>query len=135
MERAIIKDVVILSKKCEPAQRSDLSIGQDLVDTLHANKRSVGLAANMIGVSKRIIVVKFGKTELLMFNPVLRAKHSRYTNEEGCLSLEGARTVTRYFTITVEYRDPDWKLRTITFHGLPAEIVQHEMDHLEGILI
>ena len=136
MVRPIVRDTFILSRKSEPATKLDEGTGQDLLDTLAANKdRCVGMAANMIGVSKRIIVVNIGPVNLLMYNPVILRKDTPYEAEEGCLSLDGVRKTTRYKNIEVEYFDASWKKRRQSFTGWTAEIVQHEMDHLEGIVI
>ena len=109
---------------------------KDLKDTLAANKdRCVGMAANMIGEKKRIIIVSLGFEDLIMINPVLLSKDGPYTAEEGCLSLDGIRITTRYNNIEVEYVDEDWKKHKEKYSGFTAQIIQHEMDHLEGILI
>ena len=136
MEKPIVKDVLFLSKKSTPAGKEDRTTGRDLLDTLHAHKdRCVGLAANMIGVNKRIIVVAAGSVDLLMYNPQIVAKTKPYAASEGCLSLEGVRTARRWETITVEYLDDSWKKQKRTFSGMAAQVIQHEMDHLDGILI
>ncbi len=136
MVRPIVKDVLSLMRKSEAAARQDLSVGQDLRDTLRANRdRCVGMAANMIGVSKRIIIVSLGILDLVMYNPVLLRRDTPYETEEGCLSLEGVRKTTRWQNIEVEYLDDGWKKHRQTFSGWTAQIVQHEMDHLDGILI
>lgn len=136
MEKPIVKDVMFLSQKCQEAQRSDLGDGIDLIDTLNANRRRcIGLAANMIGIRKRIIVAAIGPVSLVMFNPVIVRKSGEYETEEGCLSLEGTRKTKRWKNITVEYLDMSWKKQRQDFSGLPAETLQHEIDHLNGILI
>ncbi len=136
MVRAIVKDVLFLSQPSEEATGKDLQVGKDLLDTLEANKdRCVGMASNMIGVLKRVIVVNAGIMNLVMFNPVIRKAEKPYETEEGCLSLTGVRKTTRYEAIELEYMDPEWKKQTRSFTGRIAQIVQHEVDHLNGILI
>lgn len=136
MIKPIVKDVFFLGQKSEPATKQDLSVGQDLQDTLAANKdRCVGMAANMIGVRKRIIIVNIGFMNLVMYNPVLLKKDTPYETEEGCLSLEGVRKTTRYQNIEVEYLDSSWKKHRQKFSGWTAQIILHEMDHLDGVII
>ena len=136
MQQKIVKDVLFLQQKSEPATQLDLYLAQDLQDTLLAHQENcVGLAANMIGVRKRVIIFQYGLVPVVMFNPVLLSKSSPYQAEEGCLSLSGSRSTTRYQEITVEYLDRNWKLQHMTLNGPPAQICQHELDHLEGILI
>lgn len=136
MIKPIVKDVFFLSQKSDPATKQDLSVGQDLQDTLAANReRCVGMAANMIGELKRIIIVNIGFMNLVMYNPVLLKKDTPYETEEGCLSLEGVRKTTRYQNIEVEYLDGSWKKHRQKFSGLTAQIILHEMNHLDGILI
>lgn len=136
MIKPIIKDVFFLGQKSEPAKKQDLSVGQDLQDTLVANQdRCVGMAANMIGVRKRIIIVNIGFMNLVMYNPVILKKDTPYETEEGCLSLEGVRKTTRYQNIEVEYLDSSWKNHRQKFSGWTAQIVLHELDHLEGVII
>ena len=136
MTKPIVKDVFFLGQKSEPATKQDLSVGQDLQDTLDANQnRCVGMAANMIGVRKRIIIVNIGFMNLVMYNPVLLKKDTPYETEEGCLSLEGVRKTTRYQNIEVEYLDGSWKKHRQKFSGWTAQIILHEMDHLEGVII
>ena len=106
------------------------------MDTLAANREGcVGMAANMIGVKKRIIIVNAGFRDIIMFNPVIVRKSGPYETEEGCLSLPGVRKTKRYQNIEIEYYDWNWKKQRQKFTGWPAQICQHEMDHLEGILI
>ena len=110
MIRPIVKDQFFLAQKSEPATRADLPTASDLQDTLTTNRdRCVGMAANMIGVKKRIIIVNMGPVNVVMFNPVITQKQKPYDTEEGCLSLPGERKTTRYETITVEYTDLQWK--------------------------
>ena len=136
MIRPIERDVFFLSQKSEEATRDDLPIGQDLQDTLKANKdRCVGMAANMIGVKKRILIVNVGFRNLVMYNPVIKKKSGSYEAEEGCLSLEGVRKTIRYQNVEVEYLDENWKKQRMKLSGWPAQICQHEIDHLNGIII
>ena len=136
MIRPIVKDVFFLGQRSDPATKQDLAVGQDLQDTLTANQeRCVGMAANMIGVRKRIIIVNIGFMNLVMYNPVLLKKDTPYETEEGCLSLEGVRKTTRYQNIEVEYLDGSWKKHRQKFSGWTAQIVLHELDHLEGVII
>mgnify|MGYP004590190011 CR=1 FL=1 len=126
MVKPIMRDVLFLGQKSIPATEEDLQVGRDLQDTLAANREAcVGMAANMIGVKKRIF----------MFNPVIVRKSGPYETEEGCLSLSGVRKTKRYQNIEIEYYDWKWKKQRQEFTGWPAQICQHEMDHLEGILI
>lgn len=137
MVRPIVTDVFSLNRKAQPATKEDLSVAQDLLDTLQANAdRCVGMAANMIGVNKRIIVVAFGPFPVAMLNPVI-VSHSKesYQAEEGCLSLPGQRTTTRYASIEVEFQDMNLRRQKQTYSGFTAQIIQHEIDHCEGILI
>ena len=136
MNKPIVRDILFLSQKSDPAARADLSVGQDLKDTLNAQKgRCVGMAANMIGVKKRIIIVSLGFVNLVMYNPVILKKDSPYETEEGCLSLSGVRKTTRYQNIEVEYLDAGWKKHREKFSGWTAQIIQHELNHLDGIII
>ena len=136
MVRSIMKDQFFLAQKSEPATREDLYLAQDLQDTLAAKRdRCVGMAANMIGVRKRAIIVHMGISNVVMFNPKITRKEGPYETEEGCLSLPGERETTRFETITVEYTDTDWKKQRGTFSGWAAQIIQHDCDHLEGSLI
>lgn len=136
MVKSIVRDVVFLGQKSEPATKADLQIGIDLQDTLRANReRCVGLAANMIGVKKNVIIINMGFIDVVMFNPVITKKYTSYETEEGCLSLDGVRKTTRYENIVVEYYDMQWKKQTMKLSGWPAQICQHEVDHLSGIII
>lgn len=136
MEKAIVKDIFFLQQLSERASREDLYLAQDLQDTLQANRENcIGLAANMIGVRKRVIIFLYGLVPVVMFNPVLLSKSGPYKTEEGCLSLTGSRSIIRYQKITVEYLDQNWLKKTIALEDFPAQICQHELDHLEGILI
>ncbi len=136
MIKPIMKDIFFLGQKSEPATNADLQIGRDLMDTLAANRAGcVGMAANMIGEKKRVIIVNMGVIDMVMFNPVLIKKDSPYETEEGCLSLSGVRKTIRYQNIEVEYLDMNWKKQRLKLTGWTAQICQHELDHLEGILI
>ena len=136
MIRPICKDTMLLARKAEPATALDLPIAMDLADTLRANaNRCVGMAANMIGVCKRIICVSVGPMVLTMLNPVIVKKSGAYEAEEGCLSLAGVRKTTRYQTIEVEWQDASFRKTRTRYEGWTAQIIQHEVDHLEGILI
>jgi len=136
MVKSIVRDVFFLGQKSEDATKQDLSVGQDLQDTLKANQdRCVGMAANMIGVKKRIIIVNMGFLNVAMYNPVIVKKDMPYEAEEGCLSLDGVRKATRYQNIEVEYLDSSWKKHRQQYSGWTAQIIQHEIDHLNGIII
>lgn len=136
MIKPIVKDIFFLRRKAETATREDIQVGIDLQDTLRANKEAcVGMAANMIGVNKRVIIVNMGFVDAVMFNPVLIKKDTPYETEEGCLSLTGVRKTTRYENIEVEYLDMNWKKQRQKLSGWTAQICQHELDHLEGIII
>ena len=121
MVREITKDIFFLGQKSEPATEADIQIGR--------------MAANMIGIKKNVIIVNMGIVDLVMFNPVLLKKSGLYETEEGCLSLIGVRKTTRYREIEVEYRDMSWAVRRQKLSGWTAQICQHEMDHLKGIII
>lgn len=136
MIKPVVKDVFFLGQKSEAATQQDLSVGQDLMDTLRANQnRCVGMAANMIGVKKKIIIVNMGIMNVVMYNPVIVKKDTPYETEEGCLSLTGVRKTTRYQNIEVEYQDASWKKHRKAYSGWIAQIIQHECDHLAGIII
>ena len=136
MVRQIVRDVFFLGQKSQPAGREDLQVAKDLQDTLAANReKCVGMAANMIGVKKNIIIVNMGLVDVVMFNPVIIKKEDAYETEEGCLSLDGVRPATRYEKIEVEYYDMKWKKVRQKFHGWTAQIIQHEVDHLDGRVI
>ena len=136
MVKQVVRDVFFLSQKSEPATKDDLQVGRDLQDTLKANREAcVGMAANMIGVKKNIIIVSMGMFDVVMFNPVITKKDTPYETEEGCLSLDGVRKTTRYQNIEVEYYDFAWKKQKQKLSGWTAQICQHEIDHLEGIII
>ena len=136
MIREIMKDPVFLAQKSVPAVESDLSVAQDLLETLEAHKAGcVGMAANMIGVAKRIIAFDCDGTYMVMFNPEIVKQAQPYETEEGCLSLPGIRKTKRYRTIKVRYQNADFAVRLKTFTGWTAQIIQHEIDHCDGILI
>lgn len=136
MIRPIIRDIFFLGQRSEPAERTDVQVGIDLQDTLNANRdRCVGMAANMIGVKKRIIIVNAGIADIVMFNPVIVKKDTPYETEEGCLSLDGVRKTTRYKNIEVEFLDKNWKKQKMKLSSWTAQIAQHEIDHCEGIII
>ncbi len=136
MVKTIVRDTLFLNQRSEEATKADMSIVQDLEDTLRANReRCVGMAANMIGYRKRIIIVATGFADIIMINPVITEKSEGYETEEGCLSLPGVRKTIRYNKITVKYLDKAFKEHTQTFSGYIAQIIQNECDHLEGILI
>ena len=136
MIRQIVHDPLFLAMKSEPATEEDRQILTDLLDTLRAHlDRCVGMAANMIGERKRIIVFCNGPMQVVMINPVIISRFNEYETEEGCLSLAGARKTKRYRKITVRYQDRLFKSRTDTFEGFTAQIIQHEIDHCDGILI
>ena len=136
MIKPIVKDTFFLSQKSEPSTGKDTEVIKDLQDTLAAHREGcVGMAANMIGYKKRIIIVSMGFMDLIMNNPVILSKTDSYEAEEGCLSLLGTRKTTRYKEIEVEYEDINFKKQRQKFTGFTAQIIQHEMDHLEGIII
>ena len=134
--REIMRDEAFLSQKAELATLEDLPVAQDLLDTLTAHKDGcVGMAANMIGVCKRIIVFDNDGTYMVMLNPEVIKKSGPYEAEEGCLSLTGTRKAKRWQTIKVQYQNEQFQTRFKTFTGWTAQIIQHEIDHCEGILI
>jgi peptide deformylase len=136
MIRPICRDIFLLGQKSVPATEADLPVAQDLLDTLKAHETEcVGMAANMIGVSKRIIVIDSGMINMAMLNPAITRKSGKFTTEEGCLSLDGVRETTRYRDIEVTYQDMNMKNQKKKFTGWTAQIIQHECDHLDGIII
>ena len=136
MVREIMRDVAFLKLPSRPAVIEDVPVADDLLDTLRANAaRCVGMAANMIGQSVRVIVVDDGGKPLEMFNPVILKKEGPYDAEEGCLSLDGTRRTRRWRSIKVQWQTRDFKPRVKTFTGFTAQIIQHEIDHLEGKII
>ena len=136
MVREICKDEAFLARKAEPATADDLVVAQDLLDTLAAHKEGcVGMAANMIGVNKRIIAFDNDDEYMVMFNPSIVKQSGAYETEEGCLSLTGPRRTKRFQTIKVQWQNEKFQTRLKTFTGWTAEIIQHEIDHCEGIII
>ena len=136
MIKTIVKDVFFLGQKSTEVTKEDLYLAKDLRDTLEFHKDAcVGMAANMIGVKKRAIIVNMGVADLVMFNPVLLNKSLPFDTKESCLSLTGARPTRRYQKIEVAFLDKNWSQQTLTLTGLPAQICQHELDHLEGVII
>ena len=136
MIKKIVRDPFFLQQKSEPATEADKQVIEDLLDTLKANReRCVGMAANMIGVRKQIIVVAAGPFIFPMINPVITKKSGEYRTEESCLSLEGVRPCTRYKEIEVDYLDQNFKPRHGTYKDFTAQIIQHEIDHFAGVLI
>ncbi len=136
MVREICKDTFSLSQKSVPATMDDLSVAQDLLETLAAHKEGcVGMAANMIGINKRIIAFDNEGTYEVMFNPQIVKQSGPYETEEGCLSLPGIRKTKRWKSIKVQYQNEKFQVRLKTYTGWTAQIIQHEIDHCEGILI
>lgn len=136
MIKEINRDIFILSQKSVPATENDRQTGEDLLETLIANsERCVGTAANMIGVSKNIIAINDNNNYTVMYNPEILKADKEYETEEGCLSLDGVRKTKRYRKIKVRYLDKDFKIKIKTYDGFTAQIIQHEIDHLSGIII
>ena len=136
MVREIMRDEAFLSQKAEPATLEDLPVAQDLMDTLTAHRDGcVGMAANMIGVCRRIIAFDNEGKHMVMFNPEIIKKSGPYEAEEGCLSLTGTRKARRWQSIKVQYQNERFQTRFKTFTGWTAQIIQHEIDHCEGVLI
>lgn len=136
MIREICRDETFLAQKAAPATADDLATAQDLLDTLTAHKDGcVGMAANMIGVCKRIIAFDNEGTYMVMFNPVIVRQSGPYEAQEGCLSLTGVRKTKRFQTVKVQWQNEKFQTRLKAFTGWTAEIIQHEIDHCEGILI
>ncbi|MEG2018718.1 MAG: peptide deformylase [Clostridium sp.] len=136
MIKPIVKDILFLGQKSDLATKADVAVIDDLVDTLRDNlENCVGMAANMIGVKKRILVFSIGNMIVPMINPVILKKEKSYDTEESCLSLTGFRKTKRYEVIEVEYLDRDFKKQKQVFTGFTAQIIQHEVDHFEGIII
>ena len=136
MIREICKDETFLAQKAAPATAADLGVAQDLMETLIAHKDGcVGMAANMIGVNKRIIAFENDGEYMVMFNPVIVYRKGLYLAEEGCLSLQGQRRARRHRTIKVQWQDRQMQTHVRNFTGWTAQIIQHEIDHCSGILI
>ena len=136
MIKPIVKDLLFLGQQSVPVTKADLPIAKDLQDTLAAHRAEcVGMAANMIGYHKNMIIVSLGMLDLVMCNPVILKQSGPYETEEGCLSLTGTRKTIRYQKITVQYEDTSMHQHTQEFTGWTAQIIQHECDHLEGKII
>ena len=136
MIKPIMKDPIFLAQKSVPATMADLPVAEDLRDTLEAHRDGcVGMAANMIGVAKRIIIFDDSGSATVMFNPEFVKCSGPYEAEEGCLSLTGTRKAKRYRSIKVQYRNERFETRLKTYTGFTAQIIQHEIDHLGGVLI
>ena len=136
MIKPIITDIQQLRQPSTTASRADLTLAIDLKDTLTAHQdHCVGMAANMIGVQKRAIIAQLGPLPVVMFNPILTKKSRPYQTKEGCLSLTGQRTATRYRQITVQFFNEHWQRQHLTLTDFVAEIVQHELDHCNGVII
>ena len=136
MIREICRDEVFLSQAAEAATPDDVQTASDLLETLEHHKSGcVGMAANMIGVNKRIIAFDNGGSYMVMFNPEIIKKSEPYTAEEGCLSLSGTRRTTRWRSIKVRWQNERFQERIKTFTGWTAQIIQHEIDHCNGIII
>ncbi len=137
MIKEIVRDTFFLAQKSEPADKEDMQVIQDLLDTIKANsQRCVGMAANMIGVRKTILVALIGNKYLIMVNPRIIDRSSQfYEIEEGCLSLSGQRKAKRYKTVTVEFLDRNFKRKKQIFKDFEAQIIQHEIDHFSGMII
>ncbi len=136
MVRPIVKDPIFLSQKSAPATAQDLPAAQDLRDTLEAHRDGcVGLAANMIGLARRIIIFDDNGSATVMFNPEIVKCSDPYEAEEGCLSLPGTRKARRWRRIKVEYQNERFETRIKTYTGFTAQIIQHEIDHCGGVLI
>lgn len=136
MIKPIVKDIIFLGQKSEILTKDDMRVVQDLKDTLSAHRDGcVGMAANMIGYRKRMIIVSLGIVDLIMINPVIISKNGEYETEEGCLSLQGKRKTKRYKNIEVKFMDAGFNEQKQKFSGYVAQIIQHECDHLEGIII
>ncbi|MGM9572021.1 MAG: peptide deformylase [bacterium] len=136
MVKEIMRDPLFLLQKSVDATEADKQVITDLFDTLRANlDRCVGMAANMIGVKKNIVAVAAGPFQFVMINPIITKKSGAYQTEEGCLSLDGVRACTRYQEIEVDYLDQNFKKQHGKYSGLTAQVIQHEIDHCNGILI
>ena len=136
MVREILRDVAFLSQPSAPAAPEDLGAADDLLQTLIAHRDGcVGMAANMIGVARRIIAFDNDGEYLVMFNPEILKKSGPYAAEEGCLSLDGVRRTRRWRSVRIKYQNREFRTRIKTFTGFPAQIIQHELDHCDGILI
>lgn len=136
MVKEIVRDPIFLQIKSEPASEADLQTARDLLDTLEEHKDGcVGMAANMIGVSKRIIAFDDNGKHTVMFNPEIVKSSGVYEAEEGCLSLSGTRRIKRFRSIKVSYLNEKMLPRVKTYTGFTAQIIQHEIDHCNGVLV
>ena len=136
MVKQIVKDILFLSQKAEKATEKDKYIAYELLETLNANKdKCVGLATNMIGYNKSIICISSGLYDFIMINPIITKKAKEYETEEGCLSLIGQRKCKRYKEIEVDFWDADFKKQHGKYFGWTAQIIQHEIDHCNGVVI
>ena len=136
MVKQIVKDTFFLGQKSEETTVDDIQVAIDLADTLNANRSGcVGMAANMIGYKKRTIIVSVGLMDIIMHNPVIIKKSGEYETEEGCLSLTGMRKTKRYKDIEVKYQNKIFEEQVQSFSGYVAQIIQHEIDHINGIVI
>ncbi|MBE6866425.1 MAG: peptide deformylase [Oscillospiraceae bacterium] len=137
MVKELIHDPVFLAIKAEAATKEDVETGRDLLETLIAHRDScVGMAANMIGQAKRIIAIDNDGEYMVMYNPVILKKDGSYKTKESCLSLLGGpRETIRYKSVKVQWQDADFKIKIKTFKGFAAQIIQHEIDHCDGVLI
>ena len=136
MVKPIMRDLFFLRQRAEKATEADRQTAIDLLDTLKAHEDGcVGMAANMIGINKAIIAVNMGFMNVAMFNPKIVKRNGKYETEEGCLSLDGVRKCVRYQEIKVEYEDINFKRQRQKYSGWTAQIIQHECDHLNGIII
>lgn len=136
MVREIMRDIIFLSQPSAPATPKDIGAADDLLQTLMAHRDGcVGMAANMIGVARRIIAFDNDGEYMVMFNPEIIKKSGPYQAEEGCLSLDGVRKTQRWQSVKIKYQNRKFQMRFKTFTGFPAQIIQHEIDHCSGILI
>ena len=136
MVKPVVRDVFFLGQRSEEATEADRQIMTDLRDTLKANhEHCVGMAANMIGYRKRIIIVSTGFMDVVMVNPVILQRAQPYETEEGCLSLDGVRKTKRFRKIKVQYQDEAFQKHTQDYEGEIAQIIQHECDHMDGVII
>jgi peptide deformylase len=136
MVREIVRDIIFLSQPSAPATPEDIGAADDLLDTLIAHRDGcVGMAANMIGVARRIIAFDHDGSYMVLFNPEILKKSGPYEAEEGCLSFDGTRRTKRWKIIKIQYQNREFQTRIKTFTGFSAQIVQHELDHCSGILI
>jgi len=134
--REIVRDIIFLSQPSAAATPEDIGAADDLLQTLIAHRAGcVGMAANMIGVARRIIALDNGGEYLVLFNPEILKRSGPYEAEEGCLSLDGIRKAKRWRSVKIKYQNRDFQTRFKTFTGFPAQIIQHELDHCVGILI